>query len=98
MPVERLPIVVASGLIGDPGLEIGMGGVRVIVLVILAVIPVALLVRLAVRSLPPVVDMDVVPLLAIGPLLLVFRIVVLAPLTGLRLAVSLGAPSSQYLK
>src|SRR5215210_4761818 len=91
MPVERLPIVLASGLIGDPGLEIGMGGVRVIVLVILAVIPVALLVRLAVRGLPPVVDMDVVVLLAVGRLLLVFRIVLLAPLRGLRRAVIFGA-------
>src|SRR5829696_7400176 len=60
MPVEGLPIVVANGLIGDPGLEIRMGGVRVIVLVMLAVVPVVLLVRLAVRGLPPVVDMDVV--------------------------------------
>jgi hypothetical protein len=40
MPVERLSIVIAGGFIGDPGLEIGVGGVRVIVLVILAVIPV----------------------------------------------------------
>jgi hypothetical protein len=91
MPVERLPVVLASGFIADPCLEIGPGPVRVIVLVILAVIPVALLMRLAVRGLPPVVDMDVVVLLAVSPLLMVFRIVLLAPLRGLRLAVSLGA-------
>jgi len=42
--------VVASGLVGDPGLEIGMGGVWVIVLVILAVIPVVPLMRLAIRK------------------------------------------------
>src|SRR5215216_7908982 len=86
MPVEGLPIVVARGLIGYPGLEIGMGGVRVIVLVMLAVVPVVLLVRLAVRGLPPVVDMDVVVRLD-------FLIVLLAPLslTGLRLAVIFGA-------
>src|SRR5688572_33504985 len=35
--------------------------------------------------------MDVVVLLAVSPLLMVFRIVLLAPLRGLRLAVSLGA-------
>src|SRR5215208_2203469 len=93
MPVERLPIVIASGLIGDPGLEIGMGGVRVIVLVILAVIPVVPLVRVAIRGLPPVVDMDVVPLLAVGPLRFVFRIVVITPLgvTGPLVAVISGA-------
>src|SRR5215208_5005530 len=91
MPVEGLPIVVANGLIGDPGLEIRMGGVRVIVLVMLAVVPVVLLVRLAVRGLPPVVDMDVIPLLAVERLLLVFRIVLRAPLRGLRRAVKLGA-------
>src|SRR5215203_3531565 len=93
MPEERLPIVIASGLIGDPGLEIGMGGVRVIVLMILAVIPVVLLVRLAGRQLPPVVDMDVVPLLAVGPLRFVFRIVVITPLgvTGPLVAVISGA-------
>src|SRR5215218_6767740 len=93
MPVEGLPIVVARGLIGDPGLEIGMGGVRVIVLVILAVIPVVPLMRLAVRGLPPVVDMDVVPLLAVERLLLVFRIVRVAPLSvrGLLVAVVVGA-------
>ena len=50
MPVEALPVVVASGLVGDPGLEIGMGGVWVIVLVILAVIPVVPLMRLAIRK------------------------------------------------
>src|SRR5688572_17099112 len=91
MPVEQLPVVLASGFIADPCLEIGPGLVQVIVLVILAVIPVALLMRLAVRGLPPEVDMDVVVLLAVSPLLMVFRIVLLAPLTGLRLAVSLGA-------
>src|SRR5215203_973334 len=93
MPVERLPIVLASGLIGDPGLEIGMGGVRVIVLVILAVISVVPLVRVAIRGLPPVVDMDVVPLLAVGPLRFVFRIVVITPLgvTGPLVAVISGA-------
>src|SRR5215207_1209908 len=91
--VERLPIVVASRLIGDPGLEIGLGGVRVIVLVVLAVIPVVPLVRVAVRSLPLVVDMDVVPFLAVERLLLVFLIVLVAPriLRGLRIAVILGA-------
>ena len=91
MPVERLPVVLASGFIADPGLEIGPGAVRVVVLVILAVIPVALLVPLAIRGLPLVVDMNVVVLLAVVPLLVVFRIVLLAPLTGLRLAVRLGA-------
>ena len=71
--------MVTSELIGDPGLEIGMGGVRVIVLVILAVKPVVLRVPIAVRGLPVVVDMDVVVLLAVGPLLLVFGIVVITP-------------------
>jgi hypothetical protein len=80
MPVEGLPIVVASGFIGDPSLEIGMGGVRVIVLVILAVIPVVPLMGFAVRGLPPVIDMDVVVLLAVERLLLVFGIVVITPL------------------
>src|SRR5215213_4173428 len=99
MPVKRLPIVVASRLIGDPGLEIGPLGVRVVVLVILAVIPGVTLVRPAVRGLPLVVDMDVVPLLAVEGLLLVFRIVVtitrrsITPLrvSGLCVAVVLGA-------
>src|SRR5215213_4517996 len=94
MPVERLPIAFASRLIGDPGLEIGMGGVRVIVLVMLAVVPVVLLVGLAVRGLPPVVDMDVVVRLDfLVELLMVFGIVLLAPLslTSLRLAVIFGA-------
>src|SRR5215210_6273590 len=93
MPVERLPIVVASGLIGDPGLEIGMGGVGVIVLVVLAVIPVVPLMPLSVRGLPPVVDMDVVPILAVKRLLLVFGIVVITPLTvsGPLVAVISGA-------
>src|SRR5215203_4555562 len=93
MPVERLPIVVASGLVGDPSLEIGMGGVRVIVLVILAVIPVVPLVRFAVWGLPPVVDVDPVPLLAVERLLLVLRIVVITPLgvAGLLVVVVVGA-------
>ena len=91
--VERLPIVVTSELIGDPGLEIGMGGVRVIVLVILAVKPVVLRVPIAVRGLPVVVDMDVVVLLALERLLLVFGIVVITPpsVRGLLVAVILGA-------
>src|SRR5215203_3268710 len=93
MPVERLPIVIASGLIGDPGVEIRMARVRVIVLMILAVIPVVPLVRVAIRGLPPVVDMDVVPLLAVERLLLVFRVVRVAPLSvrGFLVAVVLGA-------
>src|SRR5215204_2691318 len=93
MPVERLPIVIASGLIGDPGVEIRMARVRVIVFVILAVIPVVPLVRVAIRGLPPVVDMDVVPLLAVERLLLVFRVVRVAPLSvrGFLVAVVLGA-------
>src|SRR5918994_6392362 len=99
MPVKRLPIVVASRLIGDPGFEIGLGGVRVIVLVILAVIPGVTLVPRAIRGLPLVVDMDVVPLLAVERLLLVFCIVVtitrrsITPLrvSGLLVAVVLGA-------
>jgi hypothetical protein len=91
--VERLPIVVAIRLIGDPGLEIGLSGVRVIVLVVLAVIPVVPRVRVAVRGLPLVVDMDVVPLLAVERLLRVFLIVLVAPriLRGLIVAVILGA-------
>src|SRR5215213_9308075 len=93
MPVEGLPIVVASGLICDPRLEIPMVGVRVIVLVILAVIPVVPLVGLAIRGLPPVVDMHPVPLLALEGLLLVFGIPVITPLgvRGLIVAVVLGA-------
>src|SRR5215208_8441902 len=93
MPVEGLPIGLACGLIGDPCLEIRMGGVRVIVLVILAVIPLVPLMGLAIRGLPPVVDMDVVPLLALERLLLVFRIPVITPLSvrGLLVAVVLGA-------
>src|ERR671919_2623818 len=97
--VKRLPKVFAGRLIGDPGLEIGTGGVRVVVLVVGAVIPGVTLVRLAVRGLPLVVDMDVVPLLAVERLLLVFRIVVtitrrsITPLgvSGLLVAVVLGA-------
>src|SRR5215213_2903636 len=93
MPVERLPVVLACGLVGDPGLEIRMLGVWVIVLVILAVIPVIPLMGLAVRGLPPVVDMHPVPLLAIEGLLLVFGIPVITPLgvRGLIVAVVLGA-------
>src|SRR5918992_2401037 len=99
MPVKRLPIVLAIRLIGDPGFEIGLSGVRVIVLVILAVIPGFPLVPRAVRGLPLVVDMDPVPLLAVERLLRVFRIVVtitrrsITPLgvSGLLVAVVLGA-------
>src|SRR5215216_7952555 len=89
--VERLPIVVASGLIGDPGLEIGLGGVRVVVLVVGAVIPVVPLMWCAIRSLPLVVDMDPVPLLAVESLLRVLLIVLVAPLRGLLLTVIVGA-------
>src|SRR5215216_371680 len=93
MPVEGLPIVVASGFIGYPRLEIRMGGVWVVVLVILAVIPIVPLMGVAIRALPPVVDMDPVPLLALERLLLVFRVVGVAPLSvrGLLVAVILGA-------
>src|ERR671913_1978897 len=91
--VERLPIVVAGRLIGYPGLEIGLGGVWVVVLVVGAVIPVVPRVRVAVRGLPLVVDMDPVPILAVESLLLVFLIVLVAPriLRGLIVAVILGA-------
>ena len=51
-----------------------MGALRVIVLVILAVIPVVFRKPVAVRSRPLVVDMDVVPLLSVGPPLMVFRV------------------------
>src|SRR5215208_4832276 len=93
MPVERLPIMIASWLIGDPRLEIRMAGVRVIVLVILAVIPVVPLMPLAVRGLPLVVDMNPVPLLALERLLLVFGVVLVAPLgvRGLLVTVVVGA-------
>src|SRR5215213_7308079 len=57
-PVKRLPIVAASRLIGNPRLEIGTGGVRFVVLVILAVIPGVTFVRLAVRGIPLVVEME----------------------------------------
>src|SRR5215212_4118504 len=80
MPVERLPIVVACGFVGDPGLEIGPLGVRIIVLVVLAVIPAVLRVPNAVRGPHLVVDMDVVVFLAVGRLLMVFRIVFVAPI------------------
>src|SRR5215208_7891469 len=91
--VERLPIVVASRLIGYPGLEKGLGGVRVIVLVVGTVIPVVPLVRLAVRGLPVVVDMDPVPIFAVERLLLVFLVVLVAPriLRGFIVAVIVGA-------
>jgi len=79
--------VLASGFIGDPGLEIWLGRVWVVVFVVLAVIPVVLLMPLAVLGFPLVVDMDPVPLLAVERLLLVFGIVLRAPLRGLRLAV-----------
>src|SRR5215218_1814300 len=87
--VERLPIVVAIRFIADPGLEIGLLGMRVVVLVVGAVIPVVPRVRLAVWGLPLVVDMDPVPVLAVESLLLVFLVVLVAPriLRGLRLAV-----------
>src|ERR687890_1805881 len=76
-----------------------MAGFGVVVLVVGAVIPGVTLVRLAVRGLPLVVDMDVVPLLAVEGFLCVFRIVVtirrrsITPLgvSGLRVAVVLGA-------
>src|ERR671912_1771512 len=91
--VERLPIVVAGRLVGYPGLEIGLGGVWVVVLVVGAVIPVVPRVRLAVRGLPLVVDMDPVPLLALESLLVVFLVVLVAPriLRGLRIAVIVRA-------
>jgi hypothetical protein len=87
LPVEPLPIVLASGLIGDPGLETPMVGVRVIILVILAVIPsVPFLPLAALGRLPLVVDMDVVPLVAVERLRFVIRIPVITPLIGLRCA------------
>src|SRR5215218_4618028 len=89
--VERLPIVLASRLIGYPGLEIWLGGVGVIVLVVGAVIPVVPLMWCAIRGLPPVVDMDPVPILAVEGLLGVLLIVLVAPLRGLRLTVIVGA-------
>jgi hypothetical protein len=89
--IVGLPIVVASGFIGDPGLEIGLGRVRVVVLVVLAVIPVVLLMPLAIPGLPLIVDVDVVVLLAVGPLCLIVCVVLCAPLRGLCLAVKHGA-------
>src|SRR5215218_5340639 len=91
--VERLPIVVAIRFIADPGLEIWPLGVRVVVLVVGAVIPVVPRVRLAVWGLPLVVDMDPVPVLAVESLLGVFLVVLVAPriLRGLRIAVIVGA-------
>ena len=49
--VEPLPVVVASGLVGNLGLEIGLGGFRVVVHVVLAVVPVVPLVRITFRGL-----------------------------------------------
>jgi hypothetical protein len=69
--IVGLPIVLACGLIGDPCLEIWLGRVWVVVLVVLAVIPVVLLMPLTVRSLPLVIDVDVIVLLALGPLCLI---------------------------
>jgi hypothetical protein len=89
--VEPIPIVVASGFIGNPGLERGPGGVLVVVPVILAIVPVVPLVRLAVRSPPPVVDVDVIVLLVVDRLLLVLLIVLIKPLTGLVIAEEFGA-------
>ena len=85
--------MIARGLIGDPGLEIRMGALRIIVLVILAVIPVVLRVANAVRGPPLIVDIDVVVLVAVERLLVVFRIVLVAPiiLRGPRIAVIPGA-------
>jgi hypothetical protein len=85
--------VVASGLIGDPGLEVGLGTVCGIVLVILAVVPVVPHLRRAVRGLPPVDDMDVVVLLAVEPLRFVLRIVLTTQVivTDLLLALVLDA-------
>jgi hypothetical protein len=92
-PIKRLPILVASGSMGDPGLEIGLGGVRVIVLVIPAVIPVVHRVRSVVGVLPLVVDVDVVVSLGLELLLLVLRIPLVAPrlVIGLRGAVIIVA-------
>jgi hypothetical protein len=91
--VERLPIAVAIGLIGDPSIEIGPSVVWVVVFVVLAVIPVVLRVPIAVRGPPLVVNMDVVVLLAVGRLLCVFRIVRVAPeiVIGPLVPVILGA-------
>jgi hypothetical protein len=90
--------MVASGLIGDPRLEVGLGTVWVIVLVILAVVPVVPIMPLAVRALPVVVDMDVVVLLAVERLLLACWLLGLIDMvktptfvTGLLVAVILGA-------
>ena len=91
--VERLPVVLARALVGHPGSEIRLGGIRVVVPVVLAVVPVVPLVRSAVRGLPPVVDVDVVVLLAVVPLLLVLGIVLVTPVVvgGLPVAVVLVA-------
>jgi len=85
--------VVASGFIGDPGLEVRLRTVCGRVLVILAVIPVVPHMRILVWGLPPVEDMDVVVLLAVGPLLMIFRITLTTEVivTDLLLAVVLGA-------
>ena len=85
--------MVASGLIGDPCLEVRLGTVCGRVLVILAVIPVVPHMRILVRGLPEVVDMDVVVLLAVDPLRFVLRIVLTTQVivTDLLPAVVLGA-------
>ena len=85
--------MVASGLIGDPGLEVRLGTVCGRVLVILAVIPVVPHMRILVRGLPEVVDMDVVVLLAVEPLRFVFRITLTTEVivTDLLPAVVVGA-------
>ena len=91
--VERLPVVLARALVGHPGPEIRLGGFRVVVPVVLAVVPVVPLVRSAVRGLQPVVDVHVVVLLAVVPLLLVLGIVLVTPVVvgGLPVAVVLVA-------
>src|SRR5215218_8389760 len=82
MPVEGLPKVLASRLVGDPSLEIGLGGVRVVVLVILAVIPGLTLVPRAVKGLLLVFRIVVtITRRSITPL----------RVSGLRVAVVLGA-------
>jgi hypothetical protein len=85
--VERLPIVVASRLIRGPGLEIGLGVLPVVELVVLAVIPsVPFLPLAALGRFPLVVDMDVVPLVAVERLRFVIRIPLITPLIGIRCA------------
>ena len=91
--VERLPVVLDRALAGHPGSEIRLGGFRVVVPVVLAVVPVVPLVRSAVRGLPLIVDVHVVVLLAVVPLLLVLGIVLVTPVVvrGLPVAVVLVA-------